>query len=205
MPFSAPLFTSHAPDDSATPRRSYSVCALRSWTPERLVQRSAEAGRSIYDTLRFRVGQTRSLLHILAKVSSLIEKTSITQDPGQDSQDGLHTQRQRGYNPQNRNRGRCGRWGAWGGWEGLGVDCGALARREGGAGLLYLRRGATGPAGVGTGRLWQAPCLARCVSVRTGRPLAGKGERREVLGGQGLSLWIDLRVSRGKAWGGAAR
>ena len=71
MPFSAPLFTSHAPDDSATPRRSYFVCALRSWTPERLVQQSAEAGRSIYDTLRFRVGQTRSLLHILAKVSSL--------------------------------------------------------------------------------------------------------------------------------------
>ena len=46
------------------------------------------------------------------------------------------------------------------------------------------------------------PCLARCGSVRTGRPLAWKGE---VLGGQGLSLWIDLRVSRGKAWGGAAR
>jgi hypothetical protein len=41
------------------------------------------------------------------------------------------------------------------------------------------------------------------LSVRTGRPLAGKGE---VLGGQGrLSLWIDLRVCRGKAWGGAAR
>ena len=30
-----------------------------------------------------------------------------------------------------------------------------------------------------------------CGSVRTGRPLAGKGE---VLGGQGLSLLIDLRV-----------
>ena len=68
--------------------------------------------------------------------------------------------------------------------------------------VCYLRRGATGPAGVRTGRLWQAPCLARCGSVRTGRPLAGKGE---VLGGQGLSLRIDLRVSRGTAWGGAAR
>ena len=38
--------------------------------------------------------------------------------------------------------------------------------------VCYLRRGATGPAGVRTGRLWQAPCLARCGSVsRTGRPL----------------------------------
>ena len=46
------------------------------------------------------------------------------------------------------------------------------------------------------------PCLARCGSVRTGRPLAGKGE---VLGGQGLSLLIDLRVSLGTAWGEAAR
>ena len=31
------------------------------------------------------------------------------------------------------------------------------------------------PAGVRTGRLWQAPCLARCGSVRTGRPLVGEG------------------------------
>ena len=46
----------------------------------------------------------------------------------------------------------------------------------------YLRRGATGPAGVRTGRLWQAPCLARCGSVRTGRPLAGEG------GGEGRGL-----------------
>ena len=53
-----------------------------------------------------------------------------------------------------------------------------------------------------TGRLWQAPGLARCGSVRTGRPRAGRGE---VLGGQGLSLRIDLRVSRGTAWGEAAR
>ena len=35
-----------------------------------------------------------------------------------------------------------------------------------------------------------------------GEPLAGKGE---ALGGQGLSLRIDLRVSRGTAWGEAAR
>ena len=38
------------------------------------------------------------------------------------------------------------------------------------------------------------PHASQCGSVRTGRPLAGK---REVLGGQGLSLLIDLRVSRG--------
>ena len=44
--------------------------------------------------------------------------------------------------------------------------------------VCYLRRGATGPAGVRTGRLWQAPCLARCGPVRTGRPLAGEGGRR---------------------------
>ena len=43
---------------------------------------------------------------------------------------------------------------------------------------------------------------AVCGSVRTGRPLAGKGE---VLGGQGLLLLIDLRVSLGTAWGEAAR
>ena len=42
------------------------------------------------------------------------------------------------------------------------------------------------------------PCLARCGSVRTGRPLAGEGGE---LGGQGLSLRIDLRLTRGTAWG----
>ena len=48
------------------------------------------------------------------------------------------TQRQRGYNPQNRNRGR-------GRGEGLGV----VSWRGGRAGqVCYLRRGATGPAGV---------------------------------------------------------
>ena len=31
-----------------------------------------------------------------------------------------------------------------------------------------------------------------------GGPLAGEGE---VVGGQGRSLWIDLRVPRGTAWG----
>ena len=115
---------------------------------------------------------------------------NIIQAPGQDTSrcvtlGGLHTAAERGYNPQNRNR-------AQGPGEGGGVRCGVLARGERAGQVCYLRRGATGPAGVRTSRLWQAQCLARCGSVRTGRPhLPGKGE---VLGGQGLSLLIDLRV-----------
>ena len=62
--------------------------------------------------------------------------------------------------------------------------------------MCYLRRGATGPAAASE--------LADC-----GRPHASRGaallERGGGLGGQGLSLLIDLRVSRGTAWGEAAR
>jgi hypothetical protein len=51
--------------------------------------------------------------------------------------------------------------------------------------VCYLRRGATGPAGVRNWpTMWQAPCLARCGPVRTGRPLAGEGGEE----GRGLPL-----------------
>ena len=68
----------------------------------------------------------------------------------------------------------------------------------------YLRRGATGPAGVRTGRLWQAPCLAWCGSVRTGRPLAGEGEGR----GADCPWHSDpfrVRARYGVGWGCAVR
>ena len=70
--------------------------------------------------------------------------------------------------------------------------------------VCYLRRGATGPAGVRTGRLWQAPCLARCGSVRTGRPLAGEGEGR----GADCPWHSDpfrVRARYGVGWGCAVR
>ena len=51
--------------------------------------------------------------------------------------------------------------------------------------VCYLKRGATGPAGVRNWpTMWQAPCLARCGPVRTGRPLAGEGGEE----GRGLPL-----------------
>ena len=67
----------------------------------------------------------------------------------------------------------------------------------------YLRRGATGPAGVRTSRLCGRPHASRGAALlELGGPLRGRGVG---VGGQGLSLRIDLRLTRGTAWGGAAR
>ena len=69
--------------------------------------------------------------------------------------------------------------------------------------VCYLRRGATGPADVRTGRLCGRPHASRGAALlELGGPLRGKGGG---LGGQGLSLRIDLRLTRGTARGGAAR
>jgi len=102
------------------------------------------------------------------------------------------TQRQREVNPRNRNRdkGR-GRGREW---------CPGVA--AGGAGVLPQKRCDW------TGRRRKLadcgrPHASRGVALLDrGGPLAGEGE---VVGGQGRSLWIDLRVPRGTAWGGAAR
>ena len=61
---------------------------------------------------------------------------------------------------------------------GVGVGCGVLARREGGAGVLPQKRCDWTGRRQNWPTMWQAPCLARCGSVRTGRPLAGEGEGR---------------------------
>ena len=71
--------------------------------------------------------------------------------------------------------------------------------------VCYLRRGATGPAGVRNWpTMWQAPCLARCGPVRTGRPLAGEGGRR----GADCPWHPDpfrVRARYGVGWGCAVR
>ena len=91
------------------------------------------------------------------------------------------TQRQRGYNPQNRNRPGPG--------EGGGVRCGVLARGRGRGRCVTseevrLDRPASELADCGRPHASRGAAL-----LERGGPLAGKGE---VLGGQGLSLRIDL-------------
>ena len=81
---------------------------------------------------------------------------------------------------------------------------GVLARGEGGAGVLPLRREVRldRPASE------LADCGSRRPRASRGAALLEQGGPFGVgggLGGQGLSLLIDLRVSRGTAWGGAAR
>ena len=104
----------------------------------------------------------------LAKVSFLRRKTNNTQAPGLDTPrcvtlGGLYTAAER-IQPAEQEQRPGG---------GVGVGCGVLARREGGAGVLPQKRCDWTGRRQNWSTMWQAPCLARCGSVRTGRPLAG--------------------------------
>jgi hypothetical protein len=69
--------------------------------------------------------------------------------------------------------------------------------------VCYLRRGATGPAAASELADCGRPHASRGAALlERGGPFRGRGGG---LGGQGLSLLIDLRVSRGTAWGEAPR
>ena len=85
---------------------------------------------------------SNTLFTFFAKVSFLRRKTNITQAPGQDTPrcvtlGGLHTAAERIQPAEQKQRPG----------EGGGVRCGDLARGRVGQ-VCYLRKGATGPAGV---------------------------------------------------------
>ena len=109
----------------------------------------------------------------LAKVSFLRRKTNSTQAPGRtrhtvcDSRWAPHSGRE-DTTAEQEQRPR----------EGVRVRCVVSWQGEGGAGVLPPKR---------------RDCLARCGSVRTGRPLAGRGRRRG-WGGARIAPGIRIHV-----------
>ena len=87
---------------------------------------------------------TRTLTLTQPFLCSLIEKTNITQDPGQDSRRAPHSGRE-DTTRRTGTEAAGGRWGAGCGGEGLGV---VPWRGERAGQVCYLRRGAIGPTGV---------------------------------------------------------